>query len=255
MLTLLGLGWLVAAAMMHLLWLLQKRTRNAGIVDVGWTLGLGILPVLYALLSEGLPERRALVATLAALWSFRLALHLWLQRVRGREEEGRYVALRAGWGAAADRNFWIFFQAQGLLDALLSIPMLLAMRSPRGALDLADGAALLLWIVAVGGEALADRQLARFKARPGSRGTTCREGLWRFSRHPNYFFEWLHWFVYVAASAFDPWTLAGPAVMLFLMLRVTGIPPTEAQALRSRPDYADYQRTTSAFFPWFPKRP
>jgi steroid 5-alpha reductase family enzyme len=104
---------------------------------------------------------------------------------------------------------------------------------------------------------LADRQLARFKRRPESRGKTCREGWWRYSRHPNYFFEWLHWWSYVLLAAGSPWwvlTLIGPALMLLFLFKVTGIPATEAQASVSRSDYAEYRRTTSAFIPWFPKR-
>jgi steroid 5-alpha reductase family enzyme len=117
---------------------------------------------------------------------------------------------------------------------------------------------VLIWCVSVGNTVLADRQLARFKRRPESRGKTCREGWWRYSRHPNYFFEWLHWWSYVAlAVGANYWwlTLLSPSVMLYILLKVTGIPPTEAQALASRgEDYRQYQRTTSAFVPWFPKK-
>jgi steroid 5-alpha reductase family enzyme len=121
-----------------------------------------------------------------------------------------------------------------------------------------DAAALFIGALAVVGESIADGQLARFRADPANRGRTCREGLWRYSRHPNYFFEWIHWWAYVplaASSAWWPATLAGPALMLFFILYVTGIPPTEERALLSRgDDYREYQRTTSAFFPWFPRR-
>jgi steroid 5-alpha reductase family enzyme len=115
-----------------------------------------------------------------------------------------------------------------------------------------------LWLVAVVGESVADRELAAHRADPSRRGATCRSGLWRYSRHPNYFFEWLHWWTYVIIAAGAPWwwvALAGPAVMTFFLFKVTGIPATEAQALATRgDDYRDYQRTTSVFVPWFPKR-
>lgn len=112
-------------------------------------------------------------------------------------------------------------------------------------------------MVALAGEALADRQLAAFKADPGSRGRACRAGLWRYSRHPNYFLEWLVWVAYAAFALTSPWgwtSAYAPLLMLFFLLRVTGIPMAEEQALRSRgADYREYQRTTSALFPWFPK--
>jgi len=134
---------------------------------------------------------------------------------------------------------------------------MVAMRGSR-ALGTPGVAGVLVWVIAVAGEALADAQLARYRSVPANRGRTCRVGLWRASRHPNYFFEWLHWWSYVLLATGSPlwWaTLIGPALMLYVLLKVTGIPATEAQAVLSRPDYAEYQRTTSAFIPWFPKRP
>ncbi|MGH8164637.1 MAG: DUF1295 domain-containing protein, partial [Rhodanobacteraceae bacterium] len=111
--------------------------------------------------------------------------------------------------------------------------------------------------LSVFGETIADRQLARFRANPANDGKTCREGLWRYSRHPNYFFEWLHWFAYVALAIGSPlwWlALAGPVVMFVFLRFISGIPYTEAQALRTRgDDYRAYQHDTSMLFPWFPK--
>lgn len=254
---LLLLGWGIAAAVMLALWSLQLRTRNATEVDIAWAANLGVLAVLYAWLADGALERRIAVATIVPVSSWRLAAHLFVERARGQPEDGRYRALRAQWGPRANRNFFWFFQAQGALDAFLSLTFLLACAStvPFGIVDVA---ALVLWVVAMSGEALADRQLAVFKSRPANKGRTCRVGLWRFSRHPNYFFEWLTWLAYGALAWTAPYGWLGFAsavAMLYLILGVTGIPPTEAQALRSRgDDYRDYQRTTSAFIPWFPRR-
>ncbi len=248
-------GWAVCACLMLALWLYARRRSNATIVDVGWATGLGLLAVSHALVSPGAPERRLLVACLGAAWAFRLAAHLAV-RMYGRAEDPRYVQLRARWGTAADRNFLPFFQAQGLLVVILSVSFLVVARNPRAGLGYLDVAGLGIWLVAVGGEAWADRQLASFRADPTHAGEVCRSGLWRWSRHPNYFFEWLHWLAYVPLAWGSPWwmaTLIAPVLMLFLIVKVTGIPPTEAQALRSRgAAYAAYQRTTSAFVPWPP---
>lgn len=253
----LATGWIGCALIMAVLWARQRRTLDATVVDVAWAANLGALALLHAAFGNGDPERRVLVGVLAGAASFRLAWYLWSDRARKPEEDGRYRALRERWAKAAQRNFFWFFQAQGLLDVLLSIPFALAC-SRTGPLDAWDLGALVLGVTAILGETTADRQLARFRADPRHRGRTCRVGLWRYSRHPNYFFQWLIWCAYawVALPAEYGWigTLA-PALMLFLILRVTGIPPTEERALVSRgDDYREYQRTTSAFVPWFPRK-
>ena len=253
---LLLIGWVLMAAVMAALWLVQRARGDAGVVDVGWAAGLGALAVLYAAAGSGPPLRRAVVAAMAAVWSLRLALHLLTDRIVGKPEDGRYRTLRARWGGRAQLRFFVFFQVQALVDVALSLPFLVAMRVP-GPLAASGAAGIAVWALAIAGEAVADAQLARFRADPANRGRTCRVGLWRASRHPNYFFEWLHWWSYVLLAAGSPWwwaALVGPALMTYFLLVVTGIPATEAQTVVSRPDYAEYQRTTSAFVPWFPKR-
>ncbi len=252
------LGWFIAALMMIVLWLVQRRTRNAGIVDVGWAAGVGVLGVLFAATADGWLNRRILVGLLIGAWSARLAIYLLADRVLGHTEEGRYRSLRERWGPAADRNLFFFFQAQALLDVFFALPILIVAHRSAPQWTVWDVAGVLIWVVSVGNTVLADRQLARFRRRPENRGKTCRDGWWRYSRHPNYFFEWLHWWSYVALAfgADHGWaTLPAPAVMLFFLFKVTGIPPTEAQALASRGDeYREYQRTTSVFIPWFPRK-
>lgn len=255
-----ALGAVLLAALMTGLWALHLRLRNAAVVDVGWAAGLGILACLYAALGPApLPHRLLLLAT-AGLWAFRLSLHLWRDRVAGgRPEEGRYRTLRASWGPRASRNFLWFFLAQGLLDVLLSLPFLFAAANPEPSLSPREWAGLVLFALAFTGESLADRQLRAWKSRGDPKGV-CREGLWRYSRHPNYFFEWLNWFAFalMASAHPSPWSSLSwlcPAAILFLLLKVTGIPPTEAQSLRSRGEaYRRYQAETHAFFPWFPRR-
>lgn len=140
---------------------------------------------------------------------------------------------------------------------MFSLPILIAARNPAPGPAWYDWLGVAIWVLALGGESLADRQLARFRRDPANRGGVCQQGLWRYSRHPNYFFEWLHWWAYVAMGLAGPFgwvTLAGPAVMLFFLLKVTGVPPTEARALESRGEaYRAYQRTTNAFFPGPPR--
>ncbi|MEZ0230249.1 MAG: DUF1295 domain-containing protein [Planctomycetota bacterium] len=250
-------AWGIAAALMAVLWGVQRATRDAGVVDVGWAAGLGLLAAFHALRAAEAPlARRLLVGGLAGTWALRLAVHLLRDRVIGKSEDGRYATLRASWGERAQPYFFLFFQAQALLDALLSVPFQVALATPREP-GVLDGIAVVVFLVAVSGESLADHTLARFRRRAESKGKTCREGLWSWSRHPNYFFEWLHWWTYPLLAWGAPWwglTLGAPALMLFFLLRVTGIPATEAQALKSRgDDYRDYQRTTSAFVPWPPR--
>lgn len=249
-------GLIVVSLVMTGTWLVQRAISNAGYVDVVWSACMGLLAVLYALLGGGDPSRRLLLVLIAVSWSARLTLHLY-RRVSSEPEDGRYQAMRAAMGARAQSGFFLFFQAQALIAVVLSVPFLVVARADAA---LAPGwlvAALLVWLVSVLGESLADRQLARFREDPANRGRSCRVGLWRWSRHPNYFFEWLHWFAYVLLSVGAAWwwsLLCGPVLMLLLLYRVTGIPYTEMQALKSRgEDYRDYQRSTSAFFPWFPK--
>jgi len=251
------IGWAGMALLMLLFYLVQRRTKNAGIVDFVWAAGVGALAVFYAAGASGAPERRFLLAALAGAWSLRLAAYLLLNRVWGKPEDGRYRMLRQNWGDRAATLFLVFFQVQALWAVMFSIPFLPVVYR-ADALVLADYLAILVWLVAVGGESLADWELARFRADPATKGRTCRRGLWRYSRHPNYFFEWIHWFTYVClAFGSRYWwvTLMGPVVMLLFLYKVTGIPYTEKRALESRgEDYRRYQQTTSPFIPWFPKR-
>ena len=253
MIRLLLAGWAALAVLMAALWLRQLRTRNATSVDAAWSTGMAILAVSFALFSDGAPMRRVLVGTLATLWAVRLAWHLITDRVLGRPEDGRYRAMRDTWGKRAPLFFFIFYQGQAIVATLFAVPILAAMQG--GAPDAWAVLGALVWLCAVLGETIADRQLSRFRADPNNRGRTCRNGLWRFSRHPNYFFEWTQWFTYVLIGhgAWPTWI--GPVFMLLFLFRLTGIPFTERQAIKSRgDDYRAYQRETSVFVPWFPKR-
>jgi steroid 5-alpha reductase family enzyme len=247
--------WLVAAAMMTLGWARAQRRGNAGIVDVLWSFGLAASAVANGILGAGAGVPRLMVAALGGIWGARLGLHLW-QRVRSEPEDGRYHALRGRWGNNAFKWFGLF-QFQAFLIPLFSIPFAAAAANPRTS-GLWPAVAGGIWLISVGGESLADRQLARFRADPANRGRTCRTGLWRYSRHPNYFFEWLHWFGYAALAVGAPafrYSLLGPLLMYVFLRWISGVPYTEAQALRSRgEEYRDYQRRTSVLIPWWPRQ-
>lgn len=251
-------GWLLVAAILSVLWLYEWWKKDASIVDVGWSFGMGILAIYFAIQGSGDWERRVLIALLGGIWAFRLAGYLFVNRVWGREEDGRYQRMRRAMGKWAHLGFFAFFQIQAIWAVMFALPFLYIVQMEKGGIVGWDFIAVLIWLVAVGGEMISDLQLARFRANPRNKGKTCREGLWRYSRHPNYFFEWVHWFAYVAMAMGTGWwwlTLWGPALMLVFLFKVTGIPHTEKQALASRgEDYRQYQRTTSVFVPWFPRK-
>jgi steroid 5-alpha reductase family enzyme len=240
-------------------YLLAKRIDNYGIVDIVWSYAFAILAIFYAFLGEGWPVRRALIASMATLWSARLGTHLY-RRVVGHHpvEDGRYAQLRKDWSSNFTLKMAGFFQMQAISVALLGIAFFVACLNPAPRLHPLEIAGSTLWLVALSGEAVADAQLAAFKRKSSNKGLVCNVGLWRFSRHPNYFFEWLVWVAYFVFALASPWgwlAAIGPLSILYLLLRVTGIPLTEEQSLRSKGDaYRHYQKTTSAFVPWFPKK-
>ncbi|MSU72737.1 MAG: DUF1295 domain-containing protein [Opitutus sp.] len=261
--TALLLGLIALAALcggFAVLYLAARRIENYGIVDIAWSYAFGALAAFYALFGSGWPLRRALLAAMAVMWSIRLGTHL-LVRVSHHHpvEDARYAQLRRDWAGNFAPKMFGFFQLQAVSVVLLGVAFLLACRNPAPALHPLEWAGAILWLVALSGEALADAQLAAFKRAAANRGRVCDVGLWHYSRHPNYFFEWLIWVAYFVFALASPvgWLAAiGPGAILFLLLRVTGIPLTEEQSVRSKGDaYRRYQQTTSAFVPWFPKQP
>jgi len=248
----------IVCTMMLILWVIHLLIKNAAIVDAGWAAGLGLLAICYATSGPGFVTRKWMIAAMVGLWSLRLASYLLFTRVIGKPEEGRYVQLREDWKNNIPLRFLFFFEFQALLDVALSIPFLLACLNARTPLGPAEFVGVSIWLVAMAGEALSDQQLNSFKSNPANKGKTCDVGLWKYSRHPNYFFEWLIWVGFATFAITSPWGFLGllsPALILYFLLGVTGIPATEAQALRSRGEaYREYQLRTSAFVPWFPKR-
>jgi steroid 5-alpha reductase family enzyme len=244
---------------MFMLWLLSLRNANFSYVDIGWSINFAVLGVLYALLAPGDPLRRMIIAGMFSVHGLRLAAHL-AGRIIGHPEEGRYVELRRKWGATGNLNlkFLAFFEFQAVLNAFLSLPLLLACFNRSPELHILELAAIALFVVGIAGESLADAQLNRFKRDPAHKGAVCDVGLWRYSRHPNYFFEWLIWIAYALFALPAPYgwlALVMPFLMLHFLINVTGVRATEEQALRSKGErYRIYQSRTSSFVPWFPRR-
>lgn len=246
-------------------WVAQHRTGQGGWADAFWSFGMGIAgagAALVPLHAQAAPTpRQVLVAALIGLWGLRLGVHI--ARRAGREgEDGRYASLRAQWGAAFEPRMFGFLMLQAGAGALLLLSVLLAARNPLPGFRALDVAAALLALASIAGEGLADRQLKAFKADPANRGRVCDRGLWAWSRHPNYFFEWLGWCVWpvfaIDLSGGWPWgwlALTAPAYMYWLLTRVSGIPPLEAHMRRTRPEaFEDYASRTNAFFPGPPRR-
>jgi steroid 5-alpha reductase family enzyme len=242
---------------MSLAWLAWRATRNSGWVDTVWTLSVGAVGLGGALLpptgDDASGARRVIVAIFAGLWALRLALHI-ARRTRGISDDPRYAKLLRGWGADASRQMFLLLQKQALVSVPLGLAMVLAAANPEPALRLQDWLAVLVIAVAILGEGVADSQLRRFASDPANRNRVCDVGLWRWSRHPNYFFEWLGWLAYplLAIGAWEwGWVaLAAPACMYWLLAHVSGVPPLEEHMLATRGDaYRAYQARTSAFFP------
>ncbi|MEO7599592.1 MAG: DUF1295 domain-containing protein [Opitutus sp.] len=241
------------------LFFLAQRIRNFGIVDIAWSYAFGLTGAYYALAADGWPMRRALIGAMSVVWSVRLGTHLAI-RVVGHHptEDGRYQQLRQDWRDHLAFKMFAFFQMQALSVVVLGVAFLLTAINPAPHLSVFEIVGVALWLLAVTGEAVADLQLAAFKRDPKNHGRVCDVGLWHYSRHPNYFFEWMIWVAFAVFAFGSPWgwvSLIGPASILWLLLRVTGIPMTEEQSIRSRGDaYRRYQQTTSAFIPWFPRK-
>ena len=261
-----ALSGVVAAGLVLVMagaWLVQRLTGNAGWVDVVWSVGTGLGGVVCALVlppgAAGITARQWVVAALAVAWSVRLAGHI-AARTIGAPEDVRYAGFRRSWGAAFQRRMFWFLMIQAAAAWLLTLSMLVAARNPAPGLRLADWAGIAVLAVALAGEGIADAQMRRFRA-GAVRGEVCEYGLWGWSRHPNYFFEWLGWCAYpflaidLSAGWWPGWlALSGPAFMLWLLRYVSGVPPLEAAMLESRGDrFRDYQRRVSTFVPLPPR--
>lgn len=243
---------------MIMIWLWAVKINNAGIVDIFWAYNFPVIAVVYFFLGGGFYQRKLLVLIMVCIWGARLGTYLFV-RVLGhiKEEDGRYKQLRAEWAPNTNSRFFWFFQIQAFSNVFLSLPFLLAAVNPSPELNTLEKIGAVLWLISINGEAIADRQLQVFKKNPSNKGKVCNAGLWNYSRHPNYFFEWMTWvsyFIFACGSPYGWIAVICPLSMLYLLFKVTGIPMTEEQSLRSKGEaYKKYQQSTSAFVPWFKK--
>ena len=244
------------AVLMSGLWLASIRLRDVSIVDPAWGPAFVVVAVVCALTGGG-GGRRWLLAALIACWGLRLGGYLLRRKLGDREEDRRYATIRTRKGDAfVPWSLVAIFGLQGLLVLIVSLPVQVA--APRGGtLGVSVIPGIVLWAVGFAFEAIGDEQLRRFKADPGNRGKVMDRGLWRYTRHPNYFGDfcvwWGLWLIALPAGG-TWWTFIGPVVMSALLIRVSGAALLEKDISERRPQYADYIKRTSGFFPWRPRR-
>ena len=254
-LVLVGISMAVSSTVMTLCWMAYIRTDEASFVDVIWALGTAVVGIYFLQENQGNPNRATLLSVMLVLWSARLSIHLIL-RLRKRGEDSRYLRMKAKWGEQSRAKFFWFFQAQALFVVIFALPFLVAGSSPT-TLGGSDILASILWITGFIGGTIADWQLESFKSRPGRKpGDVCKEGLWNYTRHPNYFFEWVLWSSYALVgiqAGGGLWLLLIPVVVFTFLTKLTGMPFIECPKLAVKGSaYAEYVANTSPFFPWIP---
>jgi steroid 5-alpha reductase family enzyme len=246
------------SVMVGALWFVHLRVGNASWADVGFCLGFGFVVVVCGMAGEGSFWRRALMMGMGSAYAFRLGWHLFRSRVWKKTEDPRYGKLRVVLGKWELLGFLGYFVLQ--VPACLFFGALLCwvMAHPQSAVRGWDLLGVGIFFIAVFGEARADDQLEQFRSNPNNRGKVLNAGLWRYSRHPNYFFESLYWCAYIPLAVGLPWAwlaVAWPVIMTVSLLWITGVPWAEAQAVATRGEpYRAYQRTTNKFFLWVPRR-
>lgn len=240
-----------------------RLIKNYGIVDLAWSFGFTICAALYfqtrsAAENLTLSSPLVILCAMYVIWSLRLTWHLTIRFIRWYpHQDPRYAELANKMGSNVSGKMFLVYLWQGLIIVLLTLPLAVISAGGRSSIGPIQQAALGLWVLCLIGESTADWQLAKFNSNPQNKGKTCQLGLWSYSRHPNYFFEWLGSVALCLFSLFEPFgafTLLCPLTLLHLLINVTGVKPAEENSLKHRTDYAQYIKTTSPFIPWF-RRP
>ncbi len=247
------LSWIAVSLIMTIVFLWALKIKNNGIVDIFWAFNFLVISLIIWLLADGNQVRKNLVCALAALWSIRLGVYLLIRvGTHLKEEEGRYKQLRLEWN---NIKFFGFYQMQAFSNVMLAIPFFIIALNKNSEISMLEYTGASLWFISIIGEGIADFQLQYFKKQPKNKGRVCEYGLWNYSRHPNYFFQFSLWIsvsIFALASPYGWLGLICPISIGYLIFKVTGIPMTEEQAIRSKGEaYKEYQRTTSVFVPWF----
>jgi steroid 5-alpha reductase family enzyme len=245
----------IILGMMTVLWLLSLAVKNSGIVDIFWGAGFVIVNLAAFCVSEQ-TVRQTLLTVCVTLWGLRLSIHIFF-RNRGKPEDFRYAQWREENGP---RWWWVslftVFDLQGILLLMIAVPLIAVQTASGGqSLTPVDVVGIAVWAIGFLFEAVGDYQLTRFKANPMNKGKVLASGLWRYTRHPNYFGDAVQWwgFYLFASAAGSWWTVFSPLLMTFLLLRISGVPLLE-RTMKTRPGYEEYLRSTNAFVPWFPRR-
>lgn len=249
-----GLSLAMAAS-----WFVQRMTGLSGWIDTIWSLSVGVGGTAAALFAHGAFERRMTVLAIVAAWALRLGSHIGT-RTKGGGEDPRYAKFMEAWGDSAAWRLFLFLQVQALAAFVLVFAVYLAALNDEAYPRLLDFVGVLVAVAALAGETVSDAQLSRFRKAPQAKTEICETGLWRYSRHPNYFFEWLFWCCWplfaVSTSHLSWLSLLAPVLMYWLLVHVSGIPPLEEHMLRSRGDqFRILQRRINAFFPGPRKSP
>ena len=251
-------GYAAVFIMMCIVWIIYRSTNKPMIVDAAWGFGIALIGIFYAYLGEGDLTRRIIIGTMTAIGGIRLGAYLLFTRVLGPHHDARYDILQKEWGKNIPFRYFLFYQSQAIAIIIVTVQFIVISNNSSPHISWLEFTGMILWFISLLGESVSDAQLNSFKNDPANKGKVCQRGLWNYSRHPNYFFEWLIWMAYLifALATDGGWiALFAPAIMLYLLLKVTGIPLTEENAIKSKGDlYREYQRTTSAFVPWFKKK-
>ena len=248
---------LIILSLVTLLWVWSVVIINVSIIDIFWGLGYVIVNSLYFFSSEVYNQRKIVLLILVAIWGLRLTVYLgW--RNYGKQEDYRYQEFRKKYGP--ERYWWFsYFQVfllQGTLIMIISLPFLgIHGDNNLNTLNLLDYIAIVFWLIGFLFETIGDYQLAKFKSNPNNKGNVLNSGLWRYTRHPNYFGDATVWFAYalfsIAAGSY--WFIIGPIIMVFLIIKVSGVALLEDTLKDTKPKYKEYIQKTNSFFPWFPK--